>query len=81
MSKTDSELLDWLENNAEGYALVSDDNGHWACVCDGIQNMVFDDKATDMETFFWIEKDKWCNSVREAILSAIDEDEQCNTKN
>jgi hypothetical protein len=32
--------LDWLENQ-QVCALVSDDNGHWAFVCSGFQNVPF----------------------------------------
>lgn len=69
--RTDTERLNWLEEH-EAYALVNDDNGHWACVSDGIQNVPMDDKACDIETCFFIEKDRWKGSIREAIDYVID---------
>ena len=69
--RTDTERLDWLEEQF-GCALVNDDNGHWACVYDGIQTVPDSESAIDMSTSFWIEKDKWHNSVREAVDSAMD---------
>ena len=72
IKKDDTELLEWLESST-GYCLVSDDNGHWACVCDGIQNVPMGEDTEDIATSFWIEKDKWKNTIREAILSAMEE--------
>lgn len=71
---TDTERLDWLEKEF-GCALVNDDNGHWACVCDGIQNVPSGEGAEDISTSFWIEKDKWRNSAREAIDAKMAESE------
>ena len=69
----DTERLNWLEKNA-GYALVSDDNGHWACVVDGMQNCPMDDGTCDISTTFFIEKRDWYNTPREAIDSAMKRD-------
>jgi hypothetical protein len=68
---TDTGLLNWLEN-ASGYALISDDNGHWACTGDGIQNAPLDSDTFDVATSFWIEKALWKPTIREAILVAIE---------
>ena len=65
MDMSDSELLDFLET-CEGAALVSDDAGNWAVSGDGVQN-VPDDPPQDISTCFFIEKDRWKPSVREAI--------------
>jgi len=67
---TDTELLNWLEEN-QGYALVSDDNKSWACVCDGMQTVPFCPYPDDVQTTFFIEKAAWKSSIREAILAAI----------
>ncbi len=74
---TDTELLDWLENNGYGYALVSDDAGRWACICDGVQDvsLTMEEEAFDCATSFWIEKARWKSSTREAILDAMKEAE------
>jgi len=65
----DAERLDWFEHQ-HGGALVSDDAGHWAVVFTGIQNIPMN-APEDIHTTFWIEKDKWCKSVREAIDKAM----------
>ncbi len=63
---TDAELIDWFEKQ-EGAALVSDDFGHWACSGDGMQN-VPEETPADIQTTFFIEKEKWRSSIREVIL-------------
>ena len=63
---TDTERLNWLEKNY-AYALVNDDNGHWACVSDGLQNVPMSKEATDIDATFFIKKDDWKDSIREAI--------------
>ena len=68
----DSERLDKLEQ-MESYGLVSDDNGHWACVTEGTQTCPLGDDPDDIQTTFWIEKARWFNTVREAIDHAIKE--------
>lgn len=64
---SDTDLLDFLES-CEGAALISDDAGNWAVSGDGVQN-VPDDPPQDISTSFFIEKDQWRPSVREAILA------------
>jgi len=63
----DTERLDWLEEQ-DCYSLVSDDGGRWACVVDGMQSVPEED-AGDIATSFFIEKDEWKDSIREAIDS------------
>jgi hypothetical protein len=70
----DTERLNWLEAN-DAYSLINDDNGHWACVSDGMQNVPMDTEACDIQTTFFIEKDQWQNTIREAIDFAIKEQE------
>lgn len=70
--KYDTELLDWLETNSGGYALVSDDNGHWACTNAGTQNVCTGKKASDVMATFYIEKKEWKKSIREAIKSVME---------
>jgi hypothetical protein len=66
---TDTERLDWLEK-AEGFALISDDAGHWAVVSEGVQNLP-DKHPADINTVFLIKKKEWRPTVREAIDAAI----------
>lgn len=72
---TDTERLNWLEEH-DAYSLICDDNRHWACVSDGMQNVPMDDKTCDIHTTFFIEKDRWKNSIREAIDYAMKEDNE-----
>ncbi|MFA5025654.1 MAG: hypothetical protein WC503_04065 [Candidatus Shapirobacteria bacterium] len=81
---TDTELLDWLEGiTHEGYclAILFDDNGHWAVVFNGWQNVPEQDEPCDITTSFYVEADKWYPTLREAILAAMTEvrrDKICN---
>lgn len=69
----DAQRIDWLENN-QGKALVSSDFGHWAVVEEGMQSIPVDiHEPSDMSTTFFIEKDQWKKTVREAIDHAMKE--------
>lgn len=65
----DDILLDWLEEH-QGYGLISDDNGHWACVTNGMQNVPDGDEPQEIWTTFIVEADEWFDSIREAINNA-----------
>jgi hypothetical protein len=75
--KTDKELLDWLEQEAEGGALISDDFGRWAVSRMGIQSLPegIHEHPVDLQTAFWVEAVEWKPSVREAIAAAMEGDE------
>ena len=66
---TDTERLDWLEKH-QGFAVVSDDFGHWACVCNGMQN-VPEKTPADIQTTFYIERREWEKTIRKAIDAAV----------
>jgi len=73
---TDTERLDWLDEN-QGAALVSDDFGNWAVVFDGIQNVPLEPgQPADISTSFWIEKEQWRPTIRDAIDAAIEEENE-----
>ena len=67
---TDKERINWLGKQF-GCALINDDNGHWAVVSDGFQNVVTGKKGRDVQTTFFIEAGDWENSVRRAIDAKI----------
>jgi len=69
--RTDTERLDFLET-CEGWALVSDDAGHWALVSEGFQNLP-DDVPGDIRSVFFIKKDQWKTTIREAIDVIMEE--------
>lgn len=68
---TDTQRIDWLEKQ-DGWALVSDDAGRWACVCSGMQNVPNPDKPTDIDTTFFIDADDWYANIRDAIDKAME---------
>ena len=70
--RTDTERLDWLEAKY-GCGLINDDNGHWALVFDGWQNVPMGDSAVDIASTFFIEANLWRGTIREAIDERIDE--------
>ena len=69
---TDKELLDWLDDEAFGIALIHDDNQCWAVSGIGFQN-VPENPPDDMETTFFIEKSEWKSTAREALECAYKE--------
>lgn len=72
MSKyTDTERLDFLANECRGFALVSDDFGHWALVMNGFQSIP-DETPADLCTSFFIEKHEWRSSPRGAIDAVME---------
>jgi len=52
-----------------GYSpnILYDDNGHFAVISDGIQTVSMDDEAVDMDMSFFIEKENWKDTIREAL--------------
>ena len=71
---TDTERLDWLEKE-DGSALLSDDCGHWTVSTEGMQNLPMD-PPDDISTSFYVEKDQWHKSIRDAIDAAIKEQKE-----
>ena len=74
---TDTERLDWLEaktNEGACPAILNDDNGHWAVAFDGIQSVTYGDEPEDVHTTFFVYKEFWKNSIREAIDAAMEDD-------
>lgn len=72
---TDAERLDWLEKEAEGCALLSDDFGNWAVSTMGMQNIPDPapekGKPGDISTSHFVMAAEWRPSIREAIDAAI----------
>ena len=67
----DTDRLNWLERQ-EGWALLSDDFGRWAVSGDGAQNVPdVPGAASDIATSFFVPKDQWYPSIRDAIDAAI----------
>ena len=66
----DHKRLSWLQSH-DGYALISDDNGNWAIVCDGMQQIA-DDPPDDLWTSYLVEKRFWKSTIRQAIDYAME---------
>jgi hypothetical protein len=69
-SPTDKELLDWLDKEAFGIALIHDDDGHWAVSGDGWQNVRTDNKGP-LEATFFVEEGEFHKTAREALADAM----------
>ena len=71
----DTQRIDWIAENH--YSLISDDFGHWACVVEGFQSLPDSpEMPDDIDTCFFVKKEDWHNSIREAIDYAIKQEEQ-----
>lgn len=71
---TDTERLDWLEENSDGGGIFNDDRWsgplRWAFSATGFSPVV-DDEPVEGQWVFWVEKDDWKPTIREAIDYAI----------
>jgi len=67
--KSDKELLDAIEAQGCGVALVHDDDQHWYVVTDGIQN-AFTDGPQAFQTSYWID-DEMVPLARKTAREAI----------
>lgn len=53
--------------------ILYDDNGNFAVVGDGFQTVSYGNEPVDIEMSFFIEKDKWKKTIREAIKIYLNE--------
>lgn len=67
-----ADLLDYFEDYGEGCALISDDDGRWAVVCDGFQTMP-SGLPQHVEAAFIVAAGDWKPSVREALQAFYDD--------
>ncbi len=66
----DKKRLNWLEKQ-DGLGLISDDAGRWAISTGGVQNMPDPNNPIDIASTFFVEKQEWKSTIREAIDYAI----------
>lgn len=74
--RTDTELLDALESVARRGAcpaVLNDDNGHWACIDEGVQSIGPGPEPADIHSSFCVPADKWHRTLREAVNAYLDE--------
>jgi len=55
-------------------ALLNDDNGHWAVSFEGFQNVAIEGYPTDITTTFFIKANDWKDTIREALIWALEKD-------
>jgi hypothetical protein len=55
--------------------LFNDDNGHWAISFDGFQSVPAGDAPDDISTYCWIEKKWWKDSIKEALIYSLENDD------
>jgi len=65
------EFFEAIIENGNCPALINDDAGHWAISESGFQPVVMDEPI-EMDTTFFIEKEDWKNTVREAVVGFYD---------
>ena len=72
---TDTERLDWLEKHSDGGGVFNDDRWggplRWAFAASGFSPVV-DNEPLEGQWVFWVEKDDWKPTIREAIDHAIE---------
>lgn len=66
------QYLNSLPNRGGCPALLNDDFGHWAVVFEGYQSLPKKPgKPDDIDTRFWVRKQQWRKSPREALIYAL----------
>lgn len=73
---TDTERLDALARVGSGIGLINDDQGEWAVAGNGFQNLrrLPGEPVGDLETLYWISKDRFRRDIRDAIDLWMDEE-------
>lgn len=73
--RTDKELLDgleWLVEHGDCPGIINDDDGHWAVSGTGTQDVVFEYGPQSIHTSFFVKKEEWRDTIREAIEAYLD---------
>lgn len=55
-------------------SLIYDDNGHWAIVTDGYQNVPESDKPDNIHITHYVYKEEWFDTINEAIVNYFKND-------
>ena len=66
-------ILDELSNLGQAPNLLYDDNGHFAIASDGFQNVSSEEEPIDMKMSFFVPKESWKKTIREALDFYLDE--------
>jgi len=65
-------ILEELTKLGWAPCLLYDDSGHFAIVGDGMQSLPDPEVKIDMQLEFWITKDQWHDTIREALNYYLD---------
>jgi len=68
-------IIEQLTKLGHSPALLYDDDGRFAIICDGYQS-VPQDEASDIEMQYFVEKKHWKNSIREALDYYLDSEDE-----
>lgn len=60
-------IIEQLSNLGYAPNLLFDDNGNWAVVTQGFQNLVYGDEPEDVHTTFFVHAEQWKPTPREAL--------------
>lgn len=66
-------IIEELTNLGWSPNLLYDDNGHFAIVSDGFQNISIEDGPIDNDMYFNVKKEYWKPTIREALNQYLDE--------
>lgn len=66
-------IIDSLTCLGECPSLLYDDDGHFALTSDGSQSMSLTESPHDMDMVFWVKKEQWKDTIREALNHYLDQ--------
>jgi hypothetical protein len=64
-------IIEQLTKLGHSPSILYDDDGHFAVISDGYQSVV-SDGPKDCELQFWVEKEYWFNTIREALYNYLE---------
>ncbi len=68
------QALEYLAETGSCPNILNDDNGHWAISFVGMQNVPMTDEPEDITTTMFVEAKYWKDSIREALIYALEND-------
>lgn len=66
-------IMHHLTRLGQAPCLLYDDDGHWAITCEGYVSAI-SDGPDDWEGLFQVPKEKWYNTIREALFAYLEEE-------
>lgn len=68
---TTEDVLETITHWGWAPSLVFDDDGRWALSFVGTQPVIMGDEPIEMHMTVFVEKDYWCDSIREAVIYSL----------